>query len=79
MVLVHSATPPVVTIAKLKEEYYQVCLSSAQTDDPPNTNLDHARKKQASARPFPGTLTLHFIGCVARIGSILISRWDIMR
>ena len=56
MVLVHSATPPVVTIAKLKEEYYQVCLSSAQTDDPPNTNLDHARKEQACPCPLSGVV-----------------------
>ena len=67
MALVYSVTPPVVTIAKVNKDHYQVRLSSAQTDDPSNTNLDHARKKQAGARPFPGIWTLHFIGWVARM------------
>ena len=65
MALVYSVTPPVVTIAKVNKDHYQVRLSSAQTDDPSNTNLDHARKKQAGTRPFPGIWTLQ--GWVARM------------
>ena len=59
--------PPSLQSRKCNKDHYQVGLSSAQTDDPSNTNLDHARKKQAGARPFPGIWTLHFIGWVARM------------
>ena len=57
MAPVYSATPPVVTIANVNKEHYQVRLSSAQTDDPSNTNLDYAREEQAGARPFSGIWT----------------------
>ena len=62
MALVYSVTHTVVTIAKVNKDHYQVRLSSAQTDDPSNTNLDHARKKQAGARPFPGIWTFYRLG-----------------